>query len=187
MPAKDSTTVAARRSRLKAWIDTHYGGRQAEFITDVFSRTGTQLNQGELSALLKPDGKSFGEKKAASLERLCGGMPASYLTNPLADKPISRSHQKSEKDSRFLRPDPVMLSKADLWVAMQEGAQGRRFPMERRWEEVANKYAELVAAGQDSAAVERGFLQQAKARLPERMRGQKHERRTKGRGKGSPK
>jgi phage repressor protein C with HTH and peptisase S24 domain len=70
MPTEDSPVVAARRARLREWIDTYFSGKQADFVAV------TGINQGELSGLLKT--KSFGEKKAAALE-IAAGMPAGYL------------------------------------------------------------------------------------------------------------
>lgn len=64
----DTTTI--RRKNLQLWIDEKFGGVQAEFINF------TGINQGELSGLLKK--KSFGEKKARSLEKLAG-MPNLWL------------------------------------------------------------------------------------------------------------
>jgi len=81
MPAKDSALVAARRSRLKEWIDAKHDGSQAAFVTE------TKFNQGMLSSLLKQDGKSFGEKVAANLE-VIAKMPPGYLVkalDPLGD------------------------------------------------------------------------------------------------------
>lgn len=62
--------VDARRRNLQAWIDQHHEGQQARFVE------ATGINQGELSLLLKD--KSFGEKRARSLE-LMAGMPYLYL------------------------------------------------------------------------------------------------------------
>lgn len=69
--------VANRRARLNAWIDQYCDGKQALFIER------TDINQGELSALLKQ--KSFGEKKARSLEEKAG-MPKNWLDLPLNDE-----------------------------------------------------------------------------------------------------
>lgn len=66
-------TIAARRARLRAWIDEHFGGVQQDFVAAV------GINQGELSGLLRD--KSFGEKKARKLE-LAARMPAGYLVTP---------------------------------------------------------------------------------------------------------
>jgi hypothetical protein len=73
----DNDLVAARRARLQHWIETHHAGRQSEFVKRA------KVNQGELSALLKD--KSFGEKRAAAIEKLAG-MPDGYLVRPL-DEP----------------------------------------------------------------------------------------------------
>lgn len=78
----DTPTVAARRARLQQWIDERHGGKQADFIA------ATQINQGELSALLK--GKSFGEKKAGTIEAVAG-MPEGYLVHPLTPLPTASS------------------------------------------------------------------------------------------------
>ncbi len=68
--------VAARRARLRAWIDQHYAGVQRNFVD------ATKINQGELSALLTS--KSFGEKKARALE-IQARMPDGYLVSPLVE------------------------------------------------------------------------------------------------------
>lgn len=59
-----------RRARLRTWIDEHFGGSQAAFVSTH------KLNQGEISALLKD--KSFGGVKARNLEAATG-MPERYL------------------------------------------------------------------------------------------------------------
>jgi hypothetical protein len=59
-----------RRENLRRWIDTKCDQSQSKFI----EKTG--INQGELSGLLR--NKSFGEKKARSLEDL-SGMPNLWL------------------------------------------------------------------------------------------------------------
>ncbi|MBA0223224.1 helix-turn-helix transcriptional regulator [Stenotrophomonas maltophilia] len=76
MSTEDTPTVAARRERLQQWIAEHHGGSQASFAA------ATGINQGELSGLLKR--KSFGEKRAASLEEIAG-MPHGYLLSPLTE------------------------------------------------------------------------------------------------------
>lgn len=62
--------VENRRAQLLRWIDDHYGGVRARFVE------ATEINQGELSGLLSK--KSFGEKRARSLEAQAG-MPPKYL------------------------------------------------------------------------------------------------------------
>lgn len=59
-----------RRRQLRLWIDTHFGGKQADFVRKH------SLNQGEISALLVA--KSFGSVKARNLEAQTG-MPSHYL------------------------------------------------------------------------------------------------------------
>lgn len=75
MLATNEHTVANRRAQLKRWIDTHFGGSQTMFIAST-NDGEKQINQGELSALLK--NKSFGERRARSLEKQAR-MPAGYL------------------------------------------------------------------------------------------------------------
>ena len=72
MNTDDTPAVATRRARLQRWIDERHDGSQASFAA------ASGINQGELSGLLKR--KSFGEKRAASLE-FAAGMPAGYLSS----------------------------------------------------------------------------------------------------------
>lgn len=58
-----------RRNRLRKWIADHCDGLQVKFIEKCAAR-GHHLNQGELSGLLNK--KSFGEKKARSIEAMAG-------------------------------------------------------------------------------------------------------------------
>jgi len=67
----DTPAVATRRRRLRQWIEERHGGSQAAFAA------AASINQGELSLLLKD--KSFGEKRAATIEA-AAGMPAGYLS-----------------------------------------------------------------------------------------------------------
>lgn len=62
--------VALRRRRLQEIIDLKFDGKQSKVVSD------TGINQGELSGLLNR--KSFGEKKARSLEAMLG-LPSMYL------------------------------------------------------------------------------------------------------------
>lgn len=77
MSRQDTPIVAARRKRLQEWLDQHFEGSQAAFVT------ATGINQGELSLLLKS--KSFGERRAASLEALAK-MPPGHLVSPLTEQ-----------------------------------------------------------------------------------------------------
>ncbi|MCW0398751.1 hypothetical protein NG829_08375 [Xanthomonas sacchari] len=76
-----------RRARLRQWIDERFHGVQADFVR------ATGINQGELSLLLKD--KSFGEKRAASIEKKAG-MPPGYL------------------EGGVFTPSPELLSRAHL-------------------------------------------------------------------------
>lgn len=90
MTKEDSPVTAIRRSQLKLWIDVHHGGSQASFIASTNDGI-KQLNQGELSGLLK--NKSFGERKARSLEKQAG-MPDFYLDqSPSAPNPYTVSEE----------------------------------------------------------------------------------------------
>lgn len=75
--SETADVVAARRQRLRHWIDVHCEGKQANFIRS----TKPQINQGELSGLLGT--KSFEQKRAFSMERQTPGMPRGYLAYPL--------------------------------------------------------------------------------------------------------
>lgn len=72
-----------RRNQLRRWIDHFFGGSQALFgaSTADADKGDRQINQGELSLLLK--NKSFGERRARSLE-LQAQMPRGYLDSTSA-------------------------------------------------------------------------------------------------------
>lgn len=72
--------VENRRAQLLRWIVENYGGVRARFVE------ATEINQGELSGLLSK--KSFGEKRARSLE-LQAGMPVKYLERREAKAPTN--------------------------------------------------------------------------------------------------
>lgn len=84
----DSPETAIRRVMLRRWIDEQCQGLQTTFIESTGKNGGKEINQGELSGLLKS--KSFGEKKARALEK-ASGMPAGYLN------PAMPSHWKPPK------------------------------------------------------------------------------------------
>ena len=74
----ESPDVTQRRRQLWQWLLDNFGGSQNAFLAELGER-GHPMNQGELSGLLK--NKSFGEKKARSLEGKAG-MPPRYLNPP---------------------------------------------------------------------------------------------------------
>ena len=83
MAAEDTPTVAARRDRLRSWIQERFNGSRKAFLEDVAAR-GASLDPTEVSNL-QTGKKSFGEKKAEQIE-LAAGMPKDYLVRPLADE-----------------------------------------------------------------------------------------------------
>lgn len=101
MTGQDSPLVALRRARLQQWIDERYGGSQAEFIK------AAGVNQGEISALLK--NKSFGEKRATTLER-AAGMPAGYLSAFNAADPAEVEADAHRLDAELLVAAHKLLS-----------------------------------------------------------------------------
>lgn len=98
MEIKIKDLVANRRNRLKEWIDQRYAGSQAKMVEDI------GINQGELSGLLKS--KSFGEKKARSLEDQAG-MPYSYLDLMDYEEEIER-FWKDESNKKRLSDDNII-------------------------------------------------------------------------------
>lgn len=88
-------TATLRRHNLRQWIQQQYGGQQSAFAA------AAQINQGELSSLLK--NKSFGEKKARKIEQAVG-MPNMWLdqnhglhTSSVSPLPTSETnHNMSE-------------------------------------------------------------------------------------------
>ncbi|WP_242691101.1 S24 family peptidase [Lysobacter enzymogenes] len=117
MSADDRPEVALRRRRLKAWIDTHFRGRKADFIRAY------GLNQGEISGLLRT--KSFGEKRAASLEAATG-MPPGYLSAPdgaIADRPKATRVTSSETARDYVR-----FQLLDGAAGMGDGVENSDYP-----------------------------------------------------------
>ena len=141
----DTPTVAARRKRLQEWIDARHEGVQAAFVA------ATGINQGELSALLKVDGKSFGEKKAASLEQ-AAKMPAGYLTTPLSPagthsaKPAGRPDHIGE-DAPAYRVTPEILRDAMTLLDELDAVLGR-MPSARPSPERLAIACEVVSQGE---------------------------------------
>ena len=76
--AAEDPVLANRRRQLKKWIDQNCGGMQSIFIAST-NDGQKQINQGELSAMLK--NKPIREKRARSLEAQAG-MPPHYLDLP---------------------------------------------------------------------------------------------------------
>lgn len=89
-----------RRTRLKQWIADKFPGKrgQSAFIENIAARSGTEINQGELSALLSGK-KSFGEKKARNMERL-SGMGDKWLDGEPQAKVPAEDAANAERDPR---------------------------------------------------------------------------------------
>ncbi|HFF3031952.1 TPA: helix-turn-helix transcriptional regulator [Stenotrophomonas maltophilia] len=120
MASSDTPTVAARRARLKAWIDENFGGSRKAFLEDVASR-GHRLDGTEVSNLQRGN-KSFGEVKAAQYE-IAAGMPDGYLVSPLMTegalplRPVS-AVSENESSDMYVRVDQIDAE-------AQMGAMGR--------------------------------------------------------------
>ncbi|MBB5860214.1 S24 family peptidase [Xanthomonas arboricola] len=112
----ESPLVALRRARLQQWINEKHDGKQADFVR------AAGINQGELSLLLK--NKSFGEKRAAALER-AAGMPSGYLSGsgPSQTHPVSPILE-TEK----LVGDHVRVNQLDGDAGMGDGRINDDYP-----------------------------------------------------------
>ncbi|MBU2049658.1 MAG: helix-turn-helix transcriptional regulator [Gammaproteobacteria bacterium] len=115
MPTSDSPLVSRRRARLQQWINERHGGSQASFVA------ATQINQGELSGLLKK--KSFGEKRASSLEQQAG-MPPGFLSGG-PDEPTPAMAGFAEPETNHLY---VRVHQLDGDVGMGEGQVNDDYP-----------------------------------------------------------
>jgi phage repressor protein C with HTH and peptisase S24 domain len=98
--------VALRRANLKRWINNEFNGSQSRFV----EKTG--INQGELSGLLRD--KSFGEKKAMSLEEKAG-MPPRWLDadHEEAYDTESNNIERKTNDSVISYERPISIKKFD--------------------------------------------------------------------------
>lgn len=128
----DSPATASRRRNLARWIDLHFKGVQSNFVA------ATGINQGELSGLLR--NKSFGEKRARSLEAAAGmppgyldvhdekmGTPANtprHLVAEAATPPYARGNFAEDETT----DDYVRVSQLDAMADMGDGAVNDDFP-----------------------------------------------------------
>lgn len=125
MTIEDSPVVANRRSQLQRWIDIHHGGSQKSLIAHT-NDGKRQLNQGELSGLLK--NKSFGEKKARALETQAG-MPAGYLDqqstqpNPFA---LAETNETVVTVTPMLRSWPFPSVSLERLMQLKKGLGSRK-------------------------------------------------------------
>ena len=68
----DDKETRHRRARLRELIEANFDGLDINLIKFIEHRIGKRVNQGELSAIQKDDGKSFGDKKARTLTEQIG-------------------------------------------------------------------------------------------------------------------
>ena len=117
MLSNDDPAIANRRARLREWIDTHFGGSLTLFIAST-NNGEKQMNQGELSALLR--NKTFGERRARSLE-LMAHMPPRYLEGP------ANSAQATQTQAHLARDTPKANPFADPEKAIPKPPVGWPF------------------------------------------------------------
>jgi phage repressor protein C with HTH and peptisase S24 domain len=122
----DTKITALRRGNLRKWIELECGGAQTKFI----DKTG--INQGELSGLLRE--KSFGEKKARSIEELAG-MPAKWL---------DEEHVEMPPDS--FKVDPKKLSYPPVFGKAMGGLPDNLFTDEGREVQGHDEYGEVYSS-----------------------------------------
>lgn len=90
-------------------------------------------------------------------------------------------HNSVTSGSSLMRPDPVMLSKADYWTGMQEAVEGPLFGLDR-WNRIADLYARIAAAGEFTPEMERELLSESRAKLVGPQGAKKDERAVSGKG-----
>lgn len=133
MPTDDTPLVALRRTRLQAWINERFGGSQASFVA------ATGINQGELSGLLKK--KSFGEKRAASLEAQAK-MPSGYLSSPTWEDDGTDVTSALPVAAAEIPPGYVRFTLLEGFVAAGGGGYVPEHPEVVQYLDVAEDWAE---------------------------------------------
>lgn len=78
----DDNETLLRRARLRELIDSCFDGSVTKLIDFIGARTGKRPNQGEMSALKKDHGKSFGDKKAKKITEQVG-LSRTWFSMPL--------------------------------------------------------------------------------------------------------
>lgn len=68
----DDKETLNRRARLRELIESCFDNSDKGLLDHILLKTGIAANQGELSAIQKDHGKSFGDKKAKRLTELIG-------------------------------------------------------------------------------------------------------------------
>lgn len=140
----DDNETLLRRARLRELIDSCFGGSVTLLLDFIEYRTGKRPNQGEMSALKKDHGKSFGDKKAKTITEQVGlhrtwfSMPlGSNLTKESWLSPSSDTQTESKKaesahayvkDSamllKFQKVSPNAISASDSYQIFQYASGG---------------------------------------------------------------
>lgn len=176
MASTDTPLVAARRSRLRLWIQQKHGGSRKEFLEAVKAR-GFDLNPSEVSNL-QTGNKSFGENKAAEYEA-AAGMPRGFLVNAL--DPLS---QPARLDTEILLAAITLAKKAlrlgageelvierdpELFAQALRTAIAKRFRLEGgHGTELGTRDGQVGAAGSAARAQEGGASEKPAPRAGKR-------------------
>lgn len=123
-----------RRIRLKQWIDEHCDGKQSRFVSI------TNINQGELSRILLGK-KSFGEKKARSLE-IAAGMPNGWLDSESIDTP-----------NEIYAVETSKLNRIPVYGKGMGGLPDRMFTDEGRPSNGHDEFADIYSADKSAFVV----------------------------------
>lgn len=104
----DDHETLHRRARLRELILVCFGEEegQKKLLNHIYERTGKRANQGELSALCKDHGKSFGDRKAKTLTEQIG------LHRRWFDAPIGTNLSRSEWENT----PPVSLLDSSTYI-----------------------------------------------------------------------
>lgn len=164
MASPESPLIALRRARLQEWIDRRYRGSQTAFAK------AAGINHGELSGLLRS--KSFGERRAATLEA-SAGMPPGYLVQPGITEHPTPADAYPLPDASLLSEAHTLLSSArkyDLrktedaqaFVDAYRTAAQRRITQEGQEEDVSALFTEWQERIESMSAE----LEELRKRLP---------------------
>ena len=102
----DDNEMRHRRLRLRELIAKCFNGQQRALLDFVEKKTGKRPNQGEMSGLVKFNGKSFGDKKARALAEAIG------LHRRWFDLPLGSNLLPSEWAPETTEPPPQSSGQA---------------------------------------------------------------------------
>jgi phage repressor protein C with HTH and peptisase S24 domain len=126
--------VTLRRKNLRKLIDLKFGGSQAKFANH------TGINQGELSGLLK--NKSFGEKKARTIEAQCD-MPEKWLDS-------EHDAEESDLPEGSFRVNPLKIAYPPVVGKAMGGLPEILFTDEGRVVNGHDEYGEVYSGDQNA-------------------------------------